>query len=747
MNVGLATGETSGVLVIDIDREDLLFPFLQEFNLTLDSTLIQKTGRGYHFFFQYPQNGKLRFKKAIKEGIDIRTDNMYVVITPSVHISGTQYHFINESPISPLPERLLEVICRPQCRFADPNLEDDPLDQFPPFLRESIRGYTEKVRKILESYWQDGFRHNLALGLAGLLRQAEVPREKAEAIFLAVVSRLPNNHFADRQTVFETTYNQDPKNIAGPSFLSDHGVTKREIKEIREIINRLKALLEGASNRVVLPYTASNPSAAARLLEEQVIKKGLPFYRVGGKVMLLTQITEGHYQFERPTFDAALALVDPHFVFLREETDRLCSCPDDVLKIFLESRSLPEVEALVATPIIDREGNIITGKGYNEKLKVFFTCDLSDLKLPDKPNKEDALEALSKLSQFLKPFPFATKQDHDVAISALMTSILRPSMELAPMYVITSPSPGSGKTLFVDLMAILALGRGVSHIGSKDSIDEIEKRLEAKILAGETVISVDNFNSLIRSNLLCTKVLNPIISVRPLMTSKHYEVKNRFLFFLNGNNIEIAEDLTRRAILIRLLLPSNIKDPDFSRGGFVDRRVEAKECRKQLIEAVFTIVRAYIAEGRPCEEKVGVVTSFPDWSKLVREPLIWLGLSDPWESSSILREEDPIKLRNFRILQLLDALFQTSFSAKDVVDVLEGNKSVSQTLYEAKTELRRILREATKANGELDSFKLGHFFRKLLDQPYQGLRLIKDRIRDGYTYYAIVESGEVEVEG
>lgn len=108
-NIGLACGQRSGVIVIDLDRKPAKhgkaavdgvasFIALVEANSPIGDTLISRTGSGgAHLFFRHPtgvssvpdSQGKLG------PGIDVRGDGGYVVLPPSNHVSGKHYVWSN----------------------------------------------------------------------------------------------------------------------------------------------------------------------------------------------------------------------------------------------------------------------------------------------------------------------------------------------------------------------------------------------------------------------------------------------------------------------------------------------------------------------------------------------------------------------------------------------------------------------------------------------------------------------------
>lgn len=109
-NVGIATGQKSGLLIVDIDpRHDGHFSLRKwESNHGKFETLKTKTGGGgEHFFFAYPRNQTLGNKVNLEKGIDIRANGGYVVAPPSIHASGQGYTWDSNQNISETPPWLL----------------------------------------------------------------------------------------------------------------------------------------------------------------------------------------------------------------------------------------------------------------------------------------------------------------------------------------------------------------------------------------------------------------------------------------------------------------------------------------------------------------------------------------------------------------------------------------------------------------------------------------------------------------
>jgi hypothetical protein len=97
-NIGIATGEVSGIVVLDIDPRhggDKSLAEIEERFGRLPNTLRSKTGGGgWHFFFRHP--GHYVKSITIMPGVDIKADGGYAVAPPSLHISGKSYEWEEE---------------------------------------------------------------------------------------------------------------------------------------------------------------------------------------------------------------------------------------------------------------------------------------------------------------------------------------------------------------------------------------------------------------------------------------------------------------------------------------------------------------------------------------------------------------------------------------------------------------------------------------------------------------------------
>ncbi|BCL86236.1 bifunctional DNA primase/polymerase [Ralstonia pseudosolanacearum] len=120
-NVGIATGQASGLFVLDIDPchgGDDSFERLCEEHGELPPTPTGCTGGdGTHYYFRLPDETRIANSAGkLGSGLDVRGDGGYVVAPPSTHASSKRYRWApgrapNEVPLAHPPEWLVKLIC------------------------------------------------------------------------------------------------------------------------------------------------------------------------------------------------------------------------------------------------------------------------------------------------------------------------------------------------------------------------------------------------------------------------------------------------------------------------------------------------------------------------------------------------------------------------------------------------------------------------------------------------------------
>jgi putative DNA primase/helicase len=274
--------------------------------------------------------------------------------------------------------------------------------------------------------------------------------------------------------------------------------------------------------------------------------------------------------------------------------------------------------------------------------------------VPAKPNKDDALRALDELCQPIAEFPFVAKIDKAVSLSATLTALARRSIDFAPIHAYTAPTYGTGKGLLVDVTVAIASGRPAAPLAQSRNEEETTKTLNAALIEGDPYVSLDNCAHVLEGGTILTiAVRQPLLKVRVLGISHNVEIPNSAMFFANGNNLQIAADLTRRTLLCHL--DAKMERPEtreFKNYQLLDAVIAG---RGQLVAAGLTILRAWQL-ARPNVSLKLEPLDFVAWSQTVREALVWLDCGDPGESMRELRKADPQRASFLAVLMQWHAI-------------------------------------------------------------------------------------------
>jgi hypothetical protein len=128
-NVGLRTGQSNRIVVLDIDPRhggDASLDELERlFGCYVETVQVDTGGSGWHLYFEHPGCDLKANLGSDFPGIDVKTDGGYVVVPPSVHPSGVPYKWKlspEDTEIAEMPPWLLRFARgepRPPLRCED----------------------------------------------------------------------------------------------------------------------------------------------------------------------------------------------------------------------------------------------------------------------------------------------------------------------------------------------------------------------------------------------------------------------------------------------------------------------------------------------------------------------------------------------------------------------------------------------------------------------------------------------------
>ena len=312
-------------------------------------------------------------------------------------------------------------------------------------------------------------------------------------------------------------------------------------------------------------------------------------------------------------------------------------------------RGFPSIRGIVSCPTLRPDGTVLCEPGYDKVTQLW--CN-SEVRLPEirrDPNRADAEAALKSLRDLLSGFEFSTPLDEAVALSAIMTTVLRAGFDPAPLHLVRAHAPGSGKSLLVDVMAAIATGRACPVITPGKTTEEMEKRLGAILLEGCSLVSLDNLTGDLDGEMLCQLLTQTLIKPRILGKSEAPECEWTGTLLATGNNVNPIGDLVRRTLTC--YLDPNVERPELRRFEF-DPFERVLADRGTYIGAVLTIALGYREAGAPKPDNFTPLANYGGWAEAGRWPVVWLGLEDPVNSIERARERDPERAKAAELINL-----------------------------------------------------------------------------------------------
>jgi putative DNA primase/helicase len=254
----------------------------------------------------------------------------------------------------------------------------------------------------------------------------------------------------------------------------------------------------------------------------------------------------------------------------------------------------------------------------------------------------------------------------------------------------------------------------------------MEKRVETAALAGRPIIHLNNLPNgmTLESEALSQLSSEGIVAIRKL--GKHEEGRcdcRATTVFVNGNNISIAADLVPRTPVCRLV--TGLEQPE-TRSFKTDPIKVVRGDRGGYLAAVFTIVRAFLAAGSPRPDKINVIAGYEGWSRYVQQPLIWLGMDDPFGNLDETRALDPTEgelQRLFDVLVKYRAELGDSFTVSKCLELAEEKMTdpAGGSRYR-----RPDLRDLMTSNGRIDTQAFGYLLRRHRDRVRNGLKIVAE---------------------
>lgn len=390
-------------------------------------------------------------------------------------------------------------------------------------------------------------------------------------------------------------------------------------------------------------------------------------------------------------------------------------------------KHLHVLQGITRQPYLRKDGTLMTSEGFDSSTGMYGVFSASDYYVSESPSREMAVSALGELKELLEEFSFAQAHDLSAALAMILTAAVRPSLSAAPMGHIKAHQIASGKSYLSSLIAAFAGPSKPAAYAFPTTDEECSKLLLAALFEAPAVIMFDNLTSdLLPYKSLCSALTEEYLTGRILGVSKTGTVGTRTLFLSSGNNVDPIKDMARRAITISLDPQMELPAARSFRG---DPCKLVLENRPQYVSLALTIIRAYVVAGCPIQKNLPSLASYEDWTRLVRAPLVWLGLPDPATALFTTIKVDPDREILGRLMaNLFKAFGDKSTSVSDLVARIDGEIGTNRN-----TELAEVVREISEQQGKINRRTLGRWISR-----HQGV------IVDGYVLSKSTKSGGSE---
>lgn len=741
-NIGLLTGARSGVIVLDIDpRNDgdaSLASLEARYGKLPETPRVRTGGGGLHVYFAAPASEVSSGHPG--SGLDLQGDGgRCVVLPPSLHRSGAEYRWVeglslDSVSLAPLPPWLLrpvgagragtaskthrpierletrgaastspwpESALRAECdavahapagtRNAALNKAAFNLGQLVPHLLEESRVESSLLAAaatcgLIEDDGEPAVRATLRSGLGSGMGEPREPHARGAAPTRAVGPRVG-----------------DAPAGTGPTTTRQLPVFVIQGQRIELVDAAINELASGDTPTVFL-----RAGELVRVVHAQRERQG------GGRGR------PGVPKIQRLTPDALRNVLARRIKWVRGNggAEGEVFPPDWLVRSIMASARLPfpELESVVEAPTFRPDGSILDRPGYDAVTGLLYIPSRDFPRVPAEPTPAEIVRALETLLDPIRDFPFRESSDRAAAVAALLSIVSRYAIAgCVPLFAVRATAPGTGKSLLVDVISLIATGRRAPRMSHESEDAETRKRILAIALEAERIVLLDNVYGNLGSPALAAALTAEMWKDRLLGVSATAEAPLTTVWFATGNNMTFGKDLGRRVMNIDL--DARLENPeDRPTGEFKhpDLCVHVERSRQSIIVAALTVLRGYHVAGRPPHAAGPKLGSFEAWDDLIRGACIWATLADPAGGRErIRREDDSDRAALSAALSACQQAFgRQAFTVAAAVRAADDNRALADALLDLSGRDRlegRILGNALRvARGRIvDGLKFG----------------------------------------
>jgi hypothetical protein len=445
--------------------------------------------------------------------------------------------------------------------------------------------------------------------------------------------------------------------------------------------------------------------------------------------------------------------------FVEEKKDDLKPVmpPMSVVKGILALRTwnMPKLKGLVSSPVLRPDGSLLLEPGYDVATGLYYHSDtpLVMPHIPDRPTKEDALAAANYLiEEVLWDFPFdgephVANASRAGAVAAFVSPIVRPMVAgKMPLCLIDKPSAGTGATMLMDLVSIVATGEEAAKLSTPNNDEEWRKQISSWLRDGSPLICLDNIDADLKAPSLSRALTTLVWRDRVLGKPDDAKYPQRVVWYANGNNMTLAGDLPRRSYLIqmdtKLEHPWERKTAEFHHPAIVNW---VTEHRAEILSKIMIMARAWVVAGRPLGSHTKILGGFEPFTDTLGGILTYAGVGGFLVNMDTLYENLDVENEEW------DSFFEAWYTTfgdkpKTATEIMnELNEEYSLMRNTVPTEMSDKIQHSGAAG---NAVKVGKVLRKKLNVVTKnGFKLtysMTDTSRKTHAWKLMKNSGQTE---
>ncbi len=424
--------------------------------------------------------------------------------------------------------------------------------------------------------------------------------------------------------------------------------------------------------------------------------------------------------------------------------------PPPRVRAVLERGTWPgirDLKGIIESPALRPDGTVLQDPGYDPQTGYLFEPNTAFLPVSEAPTKSEATAAFARLIEPFSEFPYVNPSHLSAVVASVLTLLARPAiLGSVPCFLFDASAARSGKSLQVDVIHLIATGRAASRMTFPEQDEELEKVLSGYAMRGAATVNFDNVARKFGGAAL-DKVITAVdkVDLRVLGSADLVTCDWTATVFASGNNVACKGDMLARVISPRL--ETTYDNPELFVPRIQDLRAWTLANRAELVHAALTILRAYVAAGRPdmnCPRWGG----FEAWSRLIPHALVWVGAADPMGARRGLDgDEDPERAASAALVDGWRRLCEKTerrdgLTLKQAVALLDPQRSRHEEHEnDGHDDLREAIEALTHAKPGLPpgTRQLGDALRKLKSKPVSGHRLRCEPAGKGVVKWAVVK--------